>query len=88
MKIGDAQPERGALSAACDQQVREALRIGLAALSGLYAILAVAHFLLLPRPAKMPMAAVAGGSAVLLGLLRWLLGRWPVRPGWGHPGPH
>lgn len=76
-------PER--LAAALDATVFQALRPGTIGLACLYVFYGLAHWFLLPAPAKAPMTVIAFSSALLLFSLAIpiMRDRWP-HP-WAHP---
>ncbi|MSR23216.1 MAG: hypothetical protein EXR92_06720 [Gemmatimonadetes bacterium] len=83
---GELHPEhfRKETQAVFDRAVSAAIPPVLIALSGVYGILTVAHFVLLPPEYVAPLAGAAGGTAALFlaGLLA--LRRWKIPEGFDH----
>jgi len=71
--------------AAFNLVVRDSLLPVSAGLSALFAVFAISHALILPDTIAMPMSLVAGGTAIILFMIRLYLGRSPLPERWAHP---
>jgi PAS domain S-box-containing protein len=70
---------------ALDLLFRDSLSPSAAGLSALYAIFAISHALILPKAIALPMSLVAGGTAIMLLMIRLRLRRSPLAAKWAHP---